>query len=78
MIYRSNEEISYWRNRDPVVNFKRYLESRKDISAQEIQLIEDEVSNEVSEAFDFAEHSKFPNVEEALSNVYSDIVITGR
>lgn len=76
--YRSGNEIDYWKNKDPIINFRRYLESRKDICENEIQIIESEVSKEILEAYNFAEKSNFPNCKEALLNVYSNIEAKGR
>lgn len=76
--YRCGDEVLYWKNKDPIIMFKRYLKTRQDINAEELQQIEDETTNKIMEAFAFAEHSEPPNVTDALKNVYSDIVPDGR
>lgn len=78
MRYRCDDEILYWKSKDPIAMFKRYLVARQDIGTKELHLIEDEVSNAIKEAYEFAEQSEVPDTKDALVNIYSDLVVTER
>ncbi len=64
--YRSVEEIEMWKNKDPVIQIKKNLNS----SFQKI--IMDKINQEVFEAFEHAKISEFPENIEAELNVFKE------
>jgi TPP-dependent pyruvate/acetoin dehydrogenase alpha subunit len=67
--YRSEEEYSAWKKRDPVELYIKQL-SEEGVEATELDAIGQDVKNTVSEAFAFAESSPFPNKEEVFTHIY--------
>lgn len=65
---RPAEELRYWKARCPVVRFRQELLSYG-VSDEALMRIEREISEEVDEAFRFAEASPSPNVVHLMDNV---------
>ncbi|MBS3804518.1 MAG: pyruvate dehydrogenase (acetyl-transferring) E1 component subunit alpha [Oleiphilaceae bacterium] len=53
--YRSEEEVEAWKKRDPIVRFERYLKTKKLLSDDDIEGIDEEVIKEVKGAWKEAE-----------------------
>jgi pyruvate dehydrogenase E1 component alpha subunit len=69
--YRRPEEVEEWRQRDPIVTFKRRLLSEGLATEAELHGIDDAVQRELEEAIQFAEASPEPDLEEALQDIYA-------
>ncbi|MBE0595537.1 MAG: pyruvate dehydrogenase (acetyl-transferring) E1 component subunit alpha [Gemmatimonadales bacterium] len=63
-LYRTKEEVETWRQRDPVVRFRGWLEANGLIHPDEVARIEAEVDAEIDEAVQFAEAGQLEPVEE--------------
>jgi pyruvate dehydrogenase E1 component alpha subunit len=48
--YRNEEELEYWRKRDPIDRFRKYLKKKKILSAVYENKVKEEISKEVEEA----------------------------
>ncbi len=59
-LYRSKEETADWRERDPIVAFRRYLEREGVIDEQAFGALQAEIEQSVNEAARFAEESPHP------------------
>jgi pyruvate dehydrogenase E1 component alpha subunit len=70
--YRPKEEIDYWLARDPLNLFEDGLLSLSIISMEDIARYRLQVLAEINDAFDFAEQSPFPNVEDAFKHQYAE------
>lgn len=70
--YRSNEEVAYWRERDPI----KLLSARLGSEIPDFNLVLNdlisEVKTKIMAAFKFAEDSPFPDPSEAFNGVFSD------
>jgi pyruvate dehydrogenase E1 component alpha subunit len=53
--YRSEEEVECWRPRDPLVRFWKYLQKRGIMDDKALEVIEEEISREISAAIEVAE-----------------------
>jgi pyruvate dehydrogenase E1 component alpha subunit len=62
-LYRSKEETAAWRERDPIVAFRRQLEGDAVIDEQAFQALQAEIEGVVNEATRFAEESPHPPLE---------------
>lgn len=69
--YRSDEEVAYWKKRDPVARYEDYLESSGIMPQHEREDVLARVEGEIEEAIRQAENSPHPKAEEALDDVYS-------
>jgi acetoin:2,6-dichlorophenolindophenol oxidoreductase subunit alpha len=69
--YRTDEEIQYWKNRDPLMLWKNKIIKEKIGIQKEVTDIDDTVRNEIIEAVNFARESNFPSPESALEDMYS-------
>jgi pyruvate dehydrogenase E1 component alpha subunit len=68
--YRSREEVSQWRERDPIPAFAERLEGEGAIDAAARAAIEEEAMARVDAAVEFAEASPFPPAESLYDDVY--------
>ncbi|TRM96183.1 pyruvate dehydrogenase (acetyl-transferring) E1 component subunit alpha, partial [Sulfolobus sp. B1] len=72
LVYRDKEEEEMWKKRDPITLFKDKLISMKIATSEELDKIDLEAKQEISEALKFAEQSPYPELEEALTDVFTD------
>jgi TPP-dependent pyruvate/acetoin dehydrogenase alpha subunit len=68
--YRSEAEFLAWQQRDAIVNFKKYLSHEHHVSELQWQEMAEKISEEIAEAFKFAESSPFPDAIEAVTGQY--------
>lgn len=69
--YRTDEELSEWRMRDPIGMFETRLISMDVLSQKRADQIKKEVTDEVEAGIRFAEQSAAPDPSELLVDVYS-------
>ena len=62
--------FEYWRKRDPITRFEKYLLDKKWISAAENQRINDEIEKQVEKDREIAVASPMPKPEEAAIGVF--------
>ena len=69
--YRTASEVEEWKlNNDPINRFLKAVKESGDISQEEINEVDKRVENEIADAISFAQESEFPNVADALDDVY--------
>jgi len=64
--------FEYWRKRDPITRFEKYLLSKKWLTSQENERLIAEVERELEADRDFAVASPMPEPESAAGGVYCD------
>ncbi len=69
--YRSRDEVEEWKARCPLVRLRRVL-LEEAVSADDLQLIEQEVEAQVAEAHRLAEASAWPDAADAAAHVYAE------
>ena len=70
--YRSKEEETIWKEeRDPIVNFGKWLSEEGVASAEELQAIEAEIRAEAKAAVDYALAAKYPDANEVDMHVFA-------
>lgn len=70
--YRSEQEIAAWRMRDPIALFRAVLEERDGLSAEQIDVVREEVAAEVARAVEFGLASPVPDMVDAFDHVFVD------
>ena len=70
--YRQAEEVEKWLKLDPIARFRRTVVGAKALTNKELDAIDVEAEQEVSEAVEFAEASPFPGIETIEQGVYAD------
>ena len=70
--YRDPEEIEAWKAREPIAPFKATLLRQGILTEEEAQAIEERVVRELEDAARFALESPYPDVSEALTDVYTE------
>jgi len=68
--YRKQEEVDYWRSRDPIESFKRRVLDQNLLTESELSSIESRVKALMDEAVKFAEGSPYPALSELITDVY--------
>ncbi len=62
--------LQKWAKRDPIMQFEKFLESRRMLTRQSVQELEKRIQKEIDEAVAFAESSPLPEGASALEGVY--------
>ena len=73
-LYRAKEEIASWRERDPIVRLRRWLEQAGHLHGDDVVAIDAEVAAEVDDAVAFAEAGTLEPIEELERFVTMDEV----
>lgn len=68
--YRTEEEFFQWKEKDPVSRWERCLLNEGIVTEDDVTAMEQTITLEINEAFDFAESSPFPLPSEAGLNVF--------
>lgn len=68
--YWKQEELDYWKKRDPLLLCKNYLQQILGVTDIELLTLERMIREEIEEAVQFARSSDFPQPEDALSDLY--------
>ncbi len=69
--YRTDEEINYWKSKDPLRIFPDDLIKKYNCTRNELGKIDREVEQAIEHAVGFARKSKFPEPEDALKDMYA-------
>jgi len=69
--YRSAEEISSWRGKDPIETFTTRLCANGEFAAEELRAVRSEVEAELADALEFATQSPPPDPESLLEDVFA-------
>ncbi|MDQ3387779.1 MAG: thiamine pyrophosphate-dependent dehydrogenase E1 component subunit alpha [Actinomycetota bacterium] len=70
-LYRTREEISSWRKKDPLKRFAAVLEDEGSLQEGEWKELEAQVKDQIEEAFERAAREPDPKPESALEDVYA-------
>jgi acetoin:2,6-dichlorophenolindophenol oxidoreductase subunit alpha len=69
--YRTQEEVDKWLARCPVNRLKKHILDQGHAKADQLEVIETKISDEIKEAFAFAKASPYPSISEVHSEVYA-------
>jgi pyruvate dehydrogenase E1 component alpha subunit len=69
--YRSEEEVKHWRALDPILAFARSLQKAGYLDEDGLRKIDDEISEQVGAAVEFADRSPDPKPEELFTYDYA-------
>lgn len=70
--YRSKEEVSEYKEDDPITNLQNYLISKKLLTEAEFKVMDKDARDSVAAVADFAKNSNEPSEEELYLDVYRD------
>ena len=70
-LYRTQEEIAQWKEKDPIAHMKNYLLDNALSTKETIAEIEERALHTVDEAVAFAQSSPFPSPDGLKSRVYA-------
>lgn len=70
-LYRTKDEVSEWKQRDPITTFAHVLRASGIVADSDLQKIESEIATEIEEAVAFAERSPWEPVEDLTKDVYT-------
>ena len=71
--YRTREDVEKWKERCPIARLKDRLVSDGSASAEELDAIADEVTQQIAEAQKFAEASPWPDPATAADHIYASV-----
>ncbi len=72
-LYRSKEEVSAWKQRDPIATFEQSLRTTDLLRNDELDKVEAAIATEIEEAVDFAEASPWEPVEDLTKDVSATV-----
>ncbi|MER0280575.1 thiamine pyrophosphate-dependent dehydrogenase E1 component subunit alpha [Clostridioides difficile] len=70
--YRPEEEVKYWKDRDPIKLTRKVLIEREGMSEDVLKDIEEEIEADVQEMLRFSLESPSPDVKDAVTHTYVD------
>ncbi|MBT3389977.1 MAG: pyruvate dehydrogenase (acetyl-transferring) E1 component subunit alpha [Chloroflexi bacterium] len=70
--YRESAEIKKWQENDPIGIYRTYLKKEKIATKKELDVIDDQITEEVRAAVQFAESSPDPAPEALFEDVYAN------
>lgn len=76
-LYRTKDEVSEWRVRDPIITLRGELVESHEVTEDEMDQIDAEVEAEVEQAVKFADESPEPAAEELWTDVYAGVAREG-
>lgn len=68
--YRTDAEVEAWMKKDPIIRFKKYLETKRLWSAKDEEALQAEIEAEIAEGVKIAEAHE-PNPEDMFTSVYA-------
>ncbi len=71
LTYRTDEEVAYWKGRDPIKLLEGRLAEQGILSADAAKAVHDEVAADVKAGVEFAESSPMPEPDALLEDVYA-------
>ena len=69
--YRTSEEIEEWKEKDPILRFRKYLAENKILTEKKMDEIKDQAYANIESARQFAEASPEPTLETIEEGVYA-------
>lgn len=72
-LYKPKEEQEAWLKKDPIPRFAEFMKENGIMTAEEVEILNKQVTDEIAEAIRFAEESPMPSPESVVKDVYSDI-----
>jgi pyruvate dehydrogenase E1 component alpha subunit len=77
MLYTTEQERAHARSRDPIERFRKEMLEHGSLSAESMELVDNQVNQMVEDAVQFAEASPLPAADELTLDVYSRYSATG-
>lgn len=77
-LYRSKEEVEYWKGKDPIPRAHQYLLENGIATEAQLAEFRANIMALMDEAVAFAKASPWPEPEEALDDVYTTLKVEGR
>jgi len=71
--YRTKDEVTEWRSRDPLEAFPKRLVEEQALSQEDVDRLDEQAAKAVDAAVEFAEASPFPE----LASLYDDVYVVG-
>jgi pyruvate dehydrogenase E1 component alpha subunit len=72
--YRTDEELEYWMQRDPIKLHEKTLIEQGIATQEEVDQVGAEVAVAIEEALQFARDSPYPEPEDLLTDMYADMI----
>lgn len=70
--YRSDDDVKWWMQRDPIARYRNFLVDKKLFTADELAAIDKAVDDAVAASVEFARSSPLTTPEDGLLNVYAE------
>ena len=70
--YRTEEEIEFWKTRDPIIVHKQQLLAQAIATEEEIARMEAEEQARIASALEFARNSPYPDPEEVFEDMFTN------
>ena len=72
-VYRDGDEVSYWRDRDPIERLEQYLRDTGRLDPERIDAIETRVEDRVAASIDEAESMAAPELDDMFDEMYDEM-----
>ncbi|WP_409340775.1 thiamine pyrophosphate-dependent dehydrogenase E1 component subunit alpha [Paenibacillus sp. MBLB4367] len=72
MLYRTKAEVDYYKQKDGILQYRRYLLDCGVLTEEEDQALNERVLQEVNEATEYADRAPYPTGEDTMLHVYAE------
>ncbi|MDB4868832.1 MAG: 2-oxoisovalerate dehydrogenase subunit alpha [Cohnella sp.] len=72
MLYRTKEEVEYYKEQDGIQHFRRYLSECGVLNDEQDRYISENAVREINEASRYADQAPYPAPEDAMRHVYAE------
>ena len=70
--YRTEEELAYWKSRDPITEHKKLLLEHTIATESEMKEVESKAKQEIEEALEFARESPYPEPDAIFEDMFAN------
>ena len=71
-LYRTKEEIQWWKDRSPIIRFRQYLTENKIFTNEEVDAMQAKADKLVNDSVEYAKAQPQPEVADLEADVYAD------
>ncbi len=70
-VYRTKEEMAFWKTKDPIIRLGKYMVDNKYVSEDDLIDFDKQAVNQIEKAVEFAKSSPYPSMDTIMDDIYA-------
>lgn len=70
-VYRTKDEMAFWKTKDPIILLSKYLVENKYFSEDELVAFDKQTNSQIETAVEFAKSSPYPSMDTIMDDIYA-------